>query len=198
MGGFLDAYKQYGLTDSIRAYSSGMNSNCIPPARGNANWELFSRGIYRDPAGNEIVVHSSGGGSILESAERIHTYMEQNNYFYCLDGRLRNTFEESKSTRATCCATFVSWVLRDAGLINQTSHYVNTGGGIVDILVNTYHWTRVNANQLQPGDVMVYNYGHVEIYAGNGTIYNAGSDSAVKNAAPSRQWNTPDYGLRAP
>lgn len=201
MGDFLDAYKQYGLTDSIRAYSSGMNSNCMPPARGDANWELFSRGIYRDPAGNEIVVQNpTGGGSILESAEKIHTYMEQNNYFYCLDGRLRDTFEESKSTKGTCCATFVSWVLRDAGLIDQTRHYVGSEGsdGLNNILENTYHWTRVSASQLQPGDVMVYTGRHIEIYAGNGTIYNAGSDSAVKNAAPSYQYATPDYGLRAP
>lgn len=144
-----------------------------------------------------VDLSSYSGGSIIECAEEIHAYMEQNNYFYSLDttGILKATFEESKSTKGTCCATFVSWVLREAGLIDQTSH---SAPGLASLLENTYHWTRVNANQLQAGDVMVYNYGHVEIYAGDGTIYNAGSDNAIKNAAPSAQWNTPDYGLRAP
>lgn len=210
MGDFLDAYKQYGLTDYIRSYSSGMNSNCIPSSRGDANWELFSREIYRDPAGNEIVV-PSGGGSILESAEKIHTYMEQNNYSYCILGGednshpgscgLDSTFEESKTNHhLTCCATFVSWVLRDAGLIDQTIHYVGSEGssGLNNILESTYHWTRVNSSELQPGDVMVYVGQHIEIYAGNGTKYNAGDVDSIQNAAPSSQNATPDYGLRAP
>ena len=191
---FLDAYKTYGMDPIIRNYSTGMGTSTD---RYNANWELFSTGKYKDQYGNEIIVASSaGGGSILENAERIHAYMEDNDYFYSLDTHiLKNTFEESKTSKGVCCATFVSWVLRDAGLIDQTSH---SSSRLAELLENTYHWTRVSGSDLQPGDVMVYNYGHIEIYAGNGKIYNAGSDDAVKNAAPSNQWNTPDYGLRAP
>lgn len=51
MGGFLDAYKQYGLDESIRYYSTGMGTSNI---RYEANWRLFSTGKYTDPDGREI------------------------------------------------------------------------------------------------------------------------------------------------
>lgn len=171
------------------------------PARADANWELFSTGVYKDHHGNPIVLASTSGGAggILQSAEKIHAYMEQNNYYYSLNiNQLKNTFEESKSTRATCCASYVAWVLRDCGLINETSH---SAPGLARILENKYGWKRVNRSELQAGDVIVYTYGHVEIYAGNGQIYNAGSDNAILRASPySSTWYLSNdvYGLRAP
>lgn len=141
-------------------------------------------------------VTSGSGGTIIECAERIHAYMEQNGYFYSLDvGLLKRTFEESKSTKAVCCATYVAWVLIDAGYLNadEMSH----GAPSLARIIENKGFTRVNSDQMQAGDIMCYS-GHIEIYAGNGQIYNAGSDSAISNAAPSNQWNTPNYALRAP
>ena len=46
---------------------------------------------------------------------------------------------------------------------------------------------------------MYYSYGHIEIFAGDGTVYNAGCGSAIRGAAPSSQAiSTMTYGLRAP
>ena len=139
---------------------------------------------------------SGGNGNILQSAEKIHTYMEKNKYYYSLSGSvLKNTFEESKKTKGVCCATFVSWVLRDAGLINQTNH---SASGLANMLEQKYHWKKVKGTDLKAGDVMYYSYGHIELYAGNKKIYNAGSITAIQGAAPSNQYATPTYGLRAP
>lgn len=151
---------------------------------------------------------SSGGdasttsGKIIQSAKKIHTYMEQNNYYYTTTNTsaLKATFEESKQSRATCCATYVSWVLRDAGLINDTSH---SALGLGQLLVNKYHWQKItDINKLKAGDVIYYeNDHHVEIYAGNGQVYNAGTDKAIKRANPyTSTWykTNKTYGLRAP
>lgn len=53
MGGFLDAYKQYGMDESIRYQSTGMGTS---DSRYRANWKLFSTGVYTDPDGNEITI----------------------------------------------------------------------------------------------------------------------------------------------
>lgn len=82
---------------------------------------------------------ASVNGSILECAERIHSYMEQMSYSYCVSmienqaasdcdnthtvHGLNSTFEESVNNyHNTCCATYVSWVLQAAGYINECQH----------------------------------------------------------------------------
>lgn len=163
------------------------------PTREKYTWKLFNEGIYTLSDGT-VITASASDGSIIASAEKIHTYMEQNKYVYSLSN-LPTTFEESKSNKVTCCATFVSWVLRDAGYINETIHSVP---GLASTLQSKYHFTKVNGSQLKAGDVMVYD-GHVQIYAGNGQIYNAGSTDAIQRANPyTSNWGTLLYGLRAP
>lgn len=163
------------------------------PTREKYTWKLFNEGIYTLSDGT-VITASASDGSIIASAEKIHTYMEQNKYVYSLSN-LPTTFEESKSNKVTCCATFVSWVLRDAGYINETIH---SAPGLASTLQSKYHFTKVNGSQLKAGDVMVYD-GHVQIYAGNGQIYNAGSTDAIQRANPyTSNWGTLLYGLRAP
>lgn len=197
---FLNAYKQYGLNPIIRNYSTGMGTS---NPRYEANWTLFSTGKYIDCDGNEIIVRS--GGSILDCAERIHSYMEQNNYFYSLDvgSVLKSTFEESKATRGTCCATFVSWVLIEAGYL-EPSEMSHAALSLADILKRK-GFIVVNPSQMQAGDIISYGQhgaynGHIEIYAGDGQIYNAGGDSSIRMANPYPKGNRQDYYLilRAP
>ena len=204
---FLNAYKQNGMNESIRGSCTGMGSS---NKRYIANWKLFSTGKYTDPDGKEIIVSNSSvsGGSIIECAERIHSYMEQYKYEYCDLGRscthssshgLDITFEESKNGHhLTCCATYVSWVLREAGYINETINSAASGTyGLAYVLENKYHFKRVSASELQAGDVMVTS-GHVQIYAGNGQIYNAGYTGAIQRANPYTSSSAGYYGLRAP
>lgn len=141
---------------------------------------------------------NNGGtnGNIIECAKYVHKYMEDNRYTYGLSN-LADTFEESKNTKVVCCATYVSWVLREAGYINETIHSAPT---LADKLQTKYNFKKIDGNiqNLQAGDVMVYS-GHVQIYAGNGQIYNAGSTDAIQRANPyTSNWGTLLYGLRAP
>lgn len=208
-------YKKYGNTENFRVnvlcltsigslchfWNAGEYSN-----REKYTWKLFHEGVYTLRDGT--VITPSKGGTIIECAERIHEYMEKNKYEYCVLNiidcehinnlcGLNTTFEESKKGyHNTCCATYVAWVLIEAGYLdsNEMSHGAITLANIL----KEKGFKQVSASNLQAGDIMCYNYGHIEIYAGNGTIYNAGSIWSVQNAAPSNQWNTPDYALRAP
>lgn len=169
-------------------------------------WEMFSEGIYRYSDGTEIIV--SSGGTILECAKNIHSYMEEKQYEYCIKNRsgcehnvngcgLNSTFEASKSGyHNTCCATYVSWVLIDAGYIKE-SEMSHSATRLANIL-EAKGFKRVSSNNLQAGDIMFYDYGHIEIYAGDNKVYNAGSKSAIQKASPSPVYATPTYGLRPP
>lgn len=152
--------------------------------------------IAKDIFGSKIY----SGGSIIEVADMIHKYMEQNNYTYCvLDNSnqyeecgkynkahgLNRTFEESKTGyHNTCCATYVSWVLQMVGYIDDSDHSDGAETLAQTILMGKYGWKRVSVAEAQPGDILYYTYGHIEIYAGNNTKYNAGSGDAIRRISP--------------
>ena len=152
--------------------------------------------IAKDIFGNKIY----SGGTIVEIADMIHKYMEQNNYTYCVlnDSNeyeeckkyskahgLNRTFEESKTGHHnTCCATYVSWVLQMAGYIEDSDHSDGAETLAQTILMGKYGWKRVSVAEAQPGDILYYTYGHIEIYAGNNTKYNAGSGDAIRRISP--------------
>ena len=96
--------------------------------------------------------HTEGGtgGSIIECAKTIHEYMEKNNYTYCAYGSnsyeecgtygkshgLNDTFEESKNGHHNvCCATYVSWVLQEAGYLKDSEH-TNSASSLTDLLIS--------------------------------------------------------------
>ena len=157
---------------------------------------------------NSGVTTKNVGEQIVEKAKEIHKYMEENNYKYCVyDGNdyeehnsnqkhgLNTTFEESKNGfHNTCCATYVSWVLQESGLISREDHS-NSANTLAKNLKEK-GWTKVD--KPQPGDVMVFNH-HVQIYGDDGKIYNAGSGSSIRKA-PSESSGKMNYSycLRAP
>lgn len=141
---------------------------------------------------------------ILLNAEYIHKYMEmeEHPYEYCVYGNnsleehkhdsskhgLNNTFEESKHNKHnTCCATYVSWVLEDAGLL-KIEDYQEGADNLQEVL-KTNGWQIIeNEEDLQPGDILGYNH-HIEIYAGkddegNKIIYNAGDGDWIRSEGP--------------
>lgn len=202
----------HGLYSS---YMAGPNNGGQLENRRKSEWVLFQTGYFGYNT-NIKRFYSESGGSIVECAEYVHAYMEENNYTYCVYGGnsyeecgtfgkghgLDPTFEESKTKHQnTCCATFVSWVLQEAGYMTAEEHVQYNGNGALSLarfLENQKGWTRVDASQMEAGDVMVYNYGHVQLYAGDGTTYNAGSGEAIRKDSPYKGYNTPDYALRAP
>lgn len=231
--GFKDAYNkywnekdnEYGIAENDAMYNHALYKNYMntptKDSEGNilaglvtrrkAEWLLFKTGY-------NIATHSftPEGGAIIEWAQIIHQYMEENNYVYCVYGGneyeecntlsrgshyLSPTFEGSKTspqTRKSCCATFVSWVLQEAGYLTTEEH--TDGVETLELTLETKKgFTKVSKSELKPGDIVIYS-GHVEIYAGNGQVYNAGSGNAIRSAAPNGGVgvNSCLYGLRAP
>lgn len=200
IGNFVEAYNTHGNTDALKdaahqtgkwAYYFKQNPSV---GRAEANWKLFHEGIYIDKEGNEIV---SSGGTFLENAELVHAYMEENKYGYCLFGEendsshggiggshgLDATFEESKTGHPlTCCATYVSWVLYESGYTEFTN--VN-GCSMLDPMLRSMGAQEISDySQLQAGDICFRGTDHVQIYAGNGTWYNAGSNDSIRRDSP--------------
>ena len=133
--------------------------------------------------------------------------MEQNGYTYCVYGGngyeeckggghgLNTTFEQSKNGyHHTCCATYVSWVLQKAGYLSESEHS-NSASGLQSIMKKKGFKVINNQADLQPGDVLCYS-SHVEIYAGDNKVYNAGSGRAIRSASPANVYRSFNYALR--
>lgn len=171
--------------------------------RRKAEWTLFQTG-YDTVSGQW---YSAGGGAVIEAAKEIHAYMEQNGYTYCVYGGngyeeckggghgLNTTFEQSKNGyHHTCCATYVSWVLQKAGYLSESEHS-NSASGLQSIMKKKGFKVINNQADLQPGDVLCYS-SHVEIYAGDNKVYNAGSGRAIRSASPANVYRSFNYALR--
>lgn len=174
--------------------------------RRKSEWTLFQTGYY-----DVLNKWYEEGGAIIECAEEIHQYMEDNNYTYCVYGSnpyeecsefgkkhgLNRTFEESKTGfHNTCCATYVKWVLQEAGYLGDNEG--SDGANALSNILAQKGWILItDESELKPGDILSYN-GHVEIYAGDGKIYNAGSGDAIRDAAPSNVYRDFEKAYRAP
>ena len=149
---------------------------------------------------------STGGGSIapgdakgiLEGAEKVHTMYEQNRWAYYSDlGQLRWNdikYSTNNPSRMTCCATFVGSAFYVGGVFTESEinkYNYNSQYGISE-LCQAHGWTKITSyGQLAAGDVVIMSGpsggsapGHVQIYAGNGTWYNAGSTNAIQRDNP--------------
>ena len=228
VGNFAATYNAYWTEadDQFEAKDSNPNLNhmlyttylCYPYTSNNvpsdglkrrrkSEWTLFQTGYF------DVLDkwYTPGmGGSIIECAKAIHEYMEQNGYTYCVYGGnsyeecgtygkshgLSRNFEDSKTNKNTCCATYVSWVLQEAGYLSTEEH--QDGANNLTSLLKSKGWTVItNSSQFEPGDVLTYDH-HVEIYAGDGKIYNAGSGRAIRGASPGNMYRTCTQALRAP
>lgn len=178
--------------------------------RRKSEWTLFQTGYY-----DKLKEwHIEMGDSIVETAKIIHEYMEKNKYSYCVYGGnsyeecgkttangskhgLSTTFEKSKTEyKHSCCATYVSWVLQECGYLEDSEH--TDGANDLQSKLIAKGWKRISSvSELQPGDILCYNH-HVEIYAGDNKIYNAGSGKTIREASPKKRSKTFSYALRAP
>ena len=112
---------------------------------------------------------------------------------------LNVTFEASKTGyRHTCCATYVSWVLQEAGYLEDSEHQ-DGANNLRNYLMNNKAWNVITSvSELQPGDIICYN-SHIEIYAGDGKVYSAGSGDHIRGSSPySKNISSMLCGLRAP
>lgn len=158
--------------------------------RRRSEWTLFQTGYY-DVLGEWY----KDGGTILEMADQLH--QAQITWHYSVGGDLYwNNIELSinNPNKVTCCATYVSSVLYLAGCFSEeqiNSINYNSSNGLYNFLVSS-GWQEIrNYNELQAGDIVFMDtdrgerlINHVQIYAGDGTWYNAGNTYAIQGTAP--------------
>lgn len=153
----------------------------------NIEWILFRTGNYMKRNGEVIGCWTESSGSvekILQKAYEISDYMRHNGYSYSVNGNLlKSSFSASKTSNShvVCCATYVSWVLQEAGYNIKCNH---SSPGLYGDLKGMF--TEVTSyDNLQAGDIVFMNttggsYSHVQIYAGNGSWYNAGGNDSIQ------------------
>lgn len=136
---------------------------------------------------------SGGASSLVEAAGKVHE--QQKDYYYSVGGDLFwNDIEKSLNNpnKVTCCATFVGTALYVAGIFTEdemNSYNYNSAPDTSDFLASK-GWIRIsNYSDLQAGDVVFMTsggdpgIGHTQLYAGDGTWYNAGGNCAIRDAA---------------
>lgn len=133
---------------------------------------------------------------VVKAAKLLHEYTlgwtwDRNNLSY---SNFRSTLEIP--TKTIVCATGVSDALYFAGAINSVGNQVGTFNPNyqTNILITAQQngWQRIDSSdfdQLQPGDIVFTGYdgseyGHVELYAGNGYAYSWGSTNDMANKGP--------------
>ncbi len=164
--------------------------------------------------GNSSICTINVESRIIQSAKKIKKYIAENGYEYCLgsenryngcehdydnhDCGLTLNYEDSKKRgkegyHNTCCATFVSWVLIDAGIVPQSAG-TNTADLVAIRNSGKFYEQKSNfkASDIRAGDILIYTDGvykhaHVEIAAKDGAtnnkafVYNAGGYGSIHN-----------------
>ena len=102
-----------------------------------------------------------------------------------LDYTFANSQKET-GYKNTCCATYVSWVLRDVGLIDTT---INGASNLKEHLLSDKNFKDVTGKGILPGDILYTTYpngsgAHIEIAAtkGGNKVYSAGSTKDIRTA----------------
>ena len=177
----------------------------ISPYKNKKSTSIISNpGDYEK--GDEKKTDDGTGGSlapgdaqgILEGAAKVHAMYEQNGWFYYSNlNQLRWNdvkYSTNNPSKATCCATFVgsAFLVGNVFPENVINKYnYNSQYGISE-LCEAQGWTKITSySQLAAGDIVIMSGpeggsapGHVQIYAGNGTWYNAGSTNAIQRKNP--------------
>lgn len=225
IGNFVEAYKNYYVKGDKEGFKSNFktstgyqplktdstnNKEGRISSRVKANWDLFDTGVYKTSGGAilnpvDYSNNATGNGNIIECAEKIHTIIEKNGYYY---GHGGYTLEKLKNGKEVNCCSFVSWVLYEAGYVNTI---YNGCSRLQPVLEASPNFTRINSiSEMKAGDIvfcktssevgggLAYVNGryihHVQIYAGkNGSgkdiWYNAGGDQSIKADNPWPNWD---------
>ena len=185
-----DLYTEYMIDPRT---SNGIYSDGLAKRR-KSEWTLFQTGYY-DVLNQR---HSEGSATIIEAAHKIHKHMEDYKYTYSLT-TLPGTANIAWNMRTSCCATYVDWVLAEAGYKKADESLIHGACTLFRVYQEKGFMVIENYSDLQPGDIVfmtakdnstiTYNgrtllVGHVPIYAGDGMWYNAGSTERIQQKSP--------------
>lgn len=125
--------------------------------------------------------------------------MEDNLYTYDLGvPPLPTTYDQLRTCGVSCCATYVYWVVKDAGfdLPDTPIH----GADTLSKSLKNIGFREIDISEMQAGDIQWFPGEHIQICGGDGLFYNAGSTEAIQTSAPSARGSDPSGAtiLRAP
>lgn len=193
IGNFNDVYHYYesGNKDEFlnKFYVEGihpMQKEKDFSERQYAAWIMFEQGIYLDRSGNQIALPNTGTSetrTFLEVAKERHDYIRNNKYTYVNGTTIP---ADASRNKGIDCSAYVSDVIYWYGYYNGYQKYVDTFKGWQHVSswfmsksnVESMGWKQLDISQVQAGDLIV-KPGHIEIYAGDGKCYNAGSTAAI-------------------
>lgn len=155
-------------------------------------WISKVTGIMKSVFG-DFISQYCGGGDFLEVAKQVHDYIRENNFFYPSAANIAAGQHVAKGEsqgshippegKYIDCSGFVTWVLAQCGYTElgegawqkATGWYMDQSSRMAEYS----NWVYKPATQAEAGDVVV-SASHMEIYAGNGQFYNAGSTDAIR------------------
>ena len=150
-------------------------------------------------------ISSGSASSIMEAAEKVHKKYEEGQWCYYTDNRpdcnnggtlYWNNIEMSLNNpgKKTCCATFIGEVLYVEGIFteDEINSYNYNSVWYEDQFLIEKGWKKItNYDDLQAGDIVIMGndightqYEHTQLYAGDGTWYNAGSTNSIRKDSP--------------
>ena len=160
----------------------------------------YEKGEERKTADSSGVAGGLAAGDahgIIEGAEKVHKMYESQRWFYYNSlGQLKWNdikYSTNNPSKATCCATFVgsAFLVGNVFPENVINKYNYNSVDGINSLCSAHNWIKISSyGSLKAGDIVIMTApgssgpGHVQIYAGNGTWYNAGSTNAVQRANP--------------
>ncbi len=174
----------------------------INPYKGKEKKKLTSNSsdyeIGEPESENGDTISPGSAKGILEGAAKVHTMYEQQRWaYYSNINQLRwedIKYSTNNPSKMTCCATFVGSAFYIGGVFpeNVINNYNYNSQYGISKLCEEHGWKKItNYSQLAAGDVVIMSGpeggtvpGHVQIYAGNGTWYNAGSTNAIQSHNP--------------
>lgn len=115
-------------------------------------------------------------GSFLAVAKECHDYIRQNNYSYIQGTTIP---ADENSINGIDCSAYVTWVLYEYGYTELKGHQKTCRWFMNTSTMQKMGWTVLPATQAEAGDIVVNSH-HMEIYAGDGKFYNAGSTEAIR------------------
>ncbi len=148
--------------------------------------------------GNGGTVNSKGVDAIMDAAEIISSKYHRESWSYGTNGIFNGIVASiNNSYKETVCATYINQVLYTANIFDAETidkEAYNSAGGTAGFLSRA-GWIQItNYDDLKKGDIVFMDYsenhcrsgvedvGHVQLYAGNGLWYNAGSTNAILNS----------------
>lgn len=194
IGNFNDVYHYYEEGKKDKFLSSFVVNGINPMSnkkdfseRQYAAWIIFDEGRYLDRSGNEIAIINSSTQetrSFLDVAKERHDYIRENNYTYVQGTSIP---ADASRNKGIDCSAYVSDVIYWYGYYNGYQKYVDEFKGHQHVSswfmsksnVESMGWKQLDISQVQAGDLIVKS-GHIEIYAGDGKCYNAGSTEAIR------------------